>query len=44
MATLVFSILDSIFLILAGNEDSHEISDEFVIHPDLTWTEELAAL
>ena len=29
-------IYDWIFIILAGNEDNHEISDEFEIRPDRT--------
>ena len=32
------------FLILAGNDDMHEILDEFEIWPDRSWTTELAAL
>ena len=30
------SIFDQIFFILAGNEDIHNISDEFEIRPDRT--------
>ena len=41
----LFSVaFDPILFILAGNEDMHEISDEFELRPDQTTDSELAAL
>ena len=44
MNTLAPSFFDRIFFILAGNENIHNISDEFEIRPDRIRTAELAAL